>query len=259
MIKRLFALVIVTALAASACGSDATETADATSETTSGEMDVSEESSTTNSPSTTEVDQDFSGDDSGDFCKMVREFEENDLFDNFGPSIGPEFFEEVEALYGEVISIAPTEIRPDFEASLEGIREMGALFAKYEYNFLDENLGAEMDVLSTSTLDAPGERIEAYLEEVCGIEDEPEVDTPGALDGLLPEGLDPADLEGLEIDPDLAQSIFDGLGIDQELAVCLEEELGSEFDIDSAGADPSFLTKEICGTTILEIISGIGQ
>ena len=255
MIRRLWALAIVMTLAATACGSDSTDTA----ETTSTAAVLSEESSTTDSPSTTEVNADFSGDDSGDFCATAREFDENDPFDNVGLTMGPEFFEQAEELYGEVIPIAPDEIRPDFEALLDGIRELGGLFDKYDYNFFDANLGAEMDALDTTTLDASGERISVYLEEVCGIDPAIDVDTPGGLDGLLPEGIDPADLEGLDLDSDAAQSIFDSLGIDEELATCLSEEFGEDFDLDSAGADPSFMTQEVCGTTILEIISGIGQ
>jgi len=258
MIIRLWALAIVTALAAAACGSDGTDTA----ETTSTAPVTSDESSTADLPSTSKVDEDFSGDDSDDFCATAREFDENDPFDNVGLTMGPEFFEQAEELYGEVLSIAPDEIRPDFEASLDGIRQLGAILEKYNYNFFDEDLGAEMDALDTTTLDASGERISAYLEEVCGIDDALEVDTPGVLDGLLPEGIDPADLEGLadiELDSDAAQSIFDSLGIDEELATCLSEEFGDDFNLDSAGADPAFMTQEVCGTTILEIISGIGQ
>ena len=260
MMTRLWALAIVMALAASACGSDGTDTA----ETTSTAPALSDDSSTTDSPSTTEIDEDFSGEDSDDFCATAREFDENDPFDNVGLTMGPEFFEEAEDLYDEVIEIAPDEIRPDFEASLDGIRELGAILEKYDYNFFDENLGAEMDALDTTTLDASGERIGVYLEEVCGIDNALEVDTPAALDDLLPEGIDPADLEGLdlddlELDSNAAQSIFDSFGIDEELATCLSEEFGDDFDLDSAGADPSFMTQEVCGTTILEIISGIGQ
>jgi len=260
MMTRLWALAIVMALATTACGSDGTDTA----ETTSTAPVLSDESSTTDSPSTTEIDEDFSGEDSDDFCATAREFDENDPFDNVGLTMGPEFFEEAEELYGEVIEIAPDEIRPDFEASLDGIRELGAILEKYDYNLFDENLGAEMDALDTTTLDASGERIGVYLEEVCGIDNALEVDTPGALDDLLPEGIDPADLEGLdlddlELDSNAAQSIFDSFGIDEELATCLSEEFGDDFDLDSAGADPSFMTQEVCGTTILEIISGIGQ
>jgi hypothetical protein len=263
MITRLWALAIVMALAATACGSGGTDTA----ETTSTAPVPSEESSTTDSPSTTEIDEDFSGEDSGDFCAKAREFDENDPFDNVGLTLGPEFFEEAEELYGQVIAIAPDEIRPDFEASLDGIRELGALLDKYDYNFFDENLGAEMDALDTTTLDASGDRIGVYLEEVCGIDNALDVDTPGALDGLLPEGIDSADLEGLdladlediELDSNVAQSIFDSFGIDEELATCLSEEFGDDFDLESASGDPSFMTQEVCGTTILEIISGIGQ
>jgi len=260
MMTRLWALAIVMALAATACGSDGADTA----ETTSTAPVLSDESSTTDSPSTTEIDQDFSGEDSDDFCATAREFDENDPFDNVGLTMGPEFFEEAEELYGEVIEIAPDEIRPDFEASLDGIREFGAILEKYDYNFFDENLAAEMDALDTTTLDASGERIAVYLEEVCGIDNALEVDTPGALDDLLREGIDPADLEGLDLDDldldsNAAQSIFDSFGIDEELATCLSEEFGDDFDLESAGADQSFMTQEVCGTTILEIITGIGQ
>ncbi len=262
MIKRFWAILIVMTLAAAACGGDSTETADTTTS-----APVSDESDTTESPTTSESDEDFSGDDSGDFCETAREFEENDPFENLGPVMGPEFFQEAEEVFGEVISIAPDEIRPDFEASLGGIREMGAILKKYDYNFLDQNLGAEMDALDTTTIDAASDRIDEYLEDVCGIENALEVESPAGLDGLLPEGLDLEDLEGLdledldglEIDPETAQSIFDQFGIDEELAACLEQEFGSDFDFDSAGADPSFMTQEVCGTTIIEIISGIGQ
>ena len=260
MITRLWALAIVMALAATACGSGGTDTAETTSTTpVLGDDSSTTDSPTTDSPSTTEIDQDFSGDDSGDFCATAREFDENDPFDNVGLTMGPGFFERAEELYGEVIAIAPDEIRPDFEASLDGIREMGAILDEYDYNFFDENLGAEMDALDTTALDASGERISVYLEEVCGIDSALDVDTPGALDGLFPEGIDPADLEGLDLDSNAAQSIFESFGIDEELATCLSEEFGEDFDLDSAGADPSFMTQEVCGTTILEIISGIGQ
>ena len=165
-----------------------------------------------------------------------------------------------------MISIAPAEIRDDFESSLDGVRQMGTIFEKYDYNFFDEALGGEMEALDTVALDASGERIDTYLKEVCGIDNMLEDETPDVLDGLLPEGIDPADLgidpadlEGLEINPDAAQAIFDQFGLDEELVACLEQELGSGLDLDSAATDPSFMTQEVCGTTILEIISGIGQ
>lgn len=277
MIKRLWALVTVTMVIATACGSDGTDTtttadtADTattaeTAETTTTSSELSEQSSTTGAPSTTEVDEDFSGDDSNEFCEKAREFDENEPFENVSLTIGPEFFEEAEELYGEVISIAPAEIRDDFESSLDGIRQMGTILEKYDYNFFDEALGAEMDALDTVALDASGQRIDTYLKEVCGIDNVLEDDTPDVLDGLLPEGIDPADLgidpadlEGLEINPDAAQAIFDQFGLDEELVACLEQELGSGLDLDSAATDPSFMTQEVCGTTILEIISGIGQ
>lgn len=263
MSTKFCVLGIVIMLTTTACGSDGTEIA----ATASTEASASDEPSTTDTTSTTEVEEDFSGDDSADFCATAREFDENDPFDDVGLSMSPAFFEEAEELYSEVISIAPDEIRSDFETSLDGIRQMGALLEKYEYNFFDEELGAEMDALDTDALDASSDRIGAYLEEVCGIENALDVESPDALDGLIPEGLDPADLEGLdpadlediELDPDIAQNIFEALGIDAELAACLEQEFGSDFDLDAAGADPSFMTQEVCGTTILEIISGIGQ
>ena len=94
MKTRLWALAIVMALAAAACGSDGAGTVDTASDDTI--VGATDESSTTDSPDTTEVDppattdgdEGFSGSGSGDFCATAREFDENDPFDNVGLTMG---------------------------------------------------------------------------------------------------------------------------------------------------------------------------
>jgi hypothetical protein len=67
------------------------------------------------------------------------------------------------------------------------------------------------------------------------------------------------DLSGFHIESlskEQGREIMAALGISAEMAECLNRELGN---IDSAQADAALLTKPVCGTTLLEVISGIGQ
>ena len=259
MLLRLLAPFLLLALIAAGCGSDdSTETADTAAATTeasddSGADENTTEAPTTEAPTTTEVEN-FSGDDNSEFCRKAREFDENDPLESSSLLAGESFFDDAEAAFGEVIPIAPDDIKGDFETSLEGLRQMGEILATYDYDFFDDGLNAEMEALDTTEMDAAGERIAAYLEDVCGIENALEAD-PDDVGGIL-DGIDPTDLEDLDIDSDAAQALLEQFGIDEELAACLNEELGAEFDFESP--DPSFLTQEVCGTTILEIVSGFG-
>ena len=271
---RALGVLLMLALVAAACGDDdsSTETTAATSDDSDDGDNGSDDSGSDDSgsdepmddsdsdePMDDEGDEDesFSGDDNSDFCQTAREFDENNPLDDSSPLEGEAFFDAAEDAFGQVIPIAPNDIKGDFEISLDGIREMRAIVEKYDYNFFDEGLATEFDALDTSAMDAAGDRIGQYLEDVCGIEQAFAPDDDPATSGIVPPGIDPDALD--DIDPDVAQAIFDSFGIDEETAACLTEEFGGDFDIESAMADPSFLTQPVCGTTLLEIMSGVGQ
>ena len=109
-----------------------------------------------------------------------------------------------------------------------------------------------METLDGGTVEDAGIRIEAYLRDACGIDvaavDEVEIDDIPAL------GLDDDALAGLsEIGPEEAALLLGQLNLDPELQSCLFEKLPEL----TASQDPAILTQEICGTTLLDILSGL--
>lgn len=257
MIKKIVGLLLALALTAGACESadSSTDTSDTGAAAT--QTDESNEAPNDDSGNDKTADDDdtetFSGDDNSEFCKVAREFDENDPFENSAIP-DEEFFNAAEALWNDVLDIAPSDIKGDFETTLSSLQDFKGIMEKYDYEFFDEDLIVELDALDSTASDAAGARISAYLEDVCGI--------VGGLDAgdddtgfELPDGLDAESLEN--IDPAAVEGIFDALGVDAETAACLNEEFGDDFDLENP--DLSILTEPVCGTTLMEIITNIGQ
>ena len=192
-----------------------------------------------------------------DFCDLSRELDEADPFGD-ELNFNEDFFDEVDDILGRLISTAPSEIRGDMEVTRDGIRDFVEILEEYDFNIFDPELGAAMEDLDSDELDAAGDRITEFLESECGITD----DDSDSGDGAFGDPGDDAsfeelfgDLEGLDDESSLTQAMMVLLGVDEETAKCLSEELG-EFDTDDP--DPELLTKEVCGTTLLEIMTGVG-
>ncbi|MGI9608311.1 MAG: hypothetical protein ACR2P0_19430 [Acidimicrobiales bacterium] len=243
--RYIRAVFVVLALIGASCGGD--DEVESSTDTAA----VADDATTTAAPAETTTTEapDFDGDSGGDFCTLAREFEENDPLANSSILDGAQFFDDVEALYSEVLPASPDEIRPDFELTRDTMREMRSILESVNYNMLDASIEADLEAIDTSGLDAADARISAYLLDVCGIERA----VGPATDGAIPLP-DPADFE--DLDPAAADGILEALGISPELAECLNEELGGDFDFENL--DPTTMTTEICGTTFLEILTGIG-
>ncbi len=194
----------------------------------------------------------------GDFCAIAAELEANDPFEDLSFFDGADFFDAASGLWDQVGASAPPELQGDVATVAAGLDDLQGLLEQYDYDFFNEELGAAMATLDTSEMDAAGESIETYVSDVCGIElntgssagdDGPTTD-PGGLEDLVGD----LDLENFnpENTADVLAQIF---GVDQELAECLAEEFG---DFDPENIDSSTLTQEVCGTTLLEVVSGIG-
>ncbi len=255
IVKYVVGLLMSLALIAGACEGDDTSVGDSTSSAESATESDSSEAGTPPEDAAPEVDppadEEFSGDGNGEFCLRARGFRENGPIVTSSPLDGPEFFDEVEQEWAEVLEIAPSEIKGEFETTLAGFRDMRALMEEFDYNVFDEGFAAGFGAMDTSEFDAAGVRIGAYLEEVCGIAQNSDQPGPGMI---FPEGIDPEALEN--ISPETVQGLFDQLGIDQETAECLAEEFGTDFDMENP--DISLLTQEVCGTTLMEIITNLG-
>lgn len=218
--------------------------------------DMADEPTTAPEPTPTAATTDaFSGAGSGDFCEVARQLNESDPFED--ETLGlftEEFFTVVLDLYGNILAIAPDEIRPDLELTLAAFQQMADLAAQFEYNVFDPAFGEAMEQVDTAALDAAAARIDAYLLEVCGVDTSADIDTDDTIltpdEDLLDdlENLDPTDAAALN---ELFLSQFN---ISPELAQCLADELG---DIAEAAEDPSILNQPVCGTTLLQVISGL--
>lgn len=183
----------------------------------------------------------------GDFCDVARELTENDPTLGLSVLDGEEFFEAVDGIWSQVVPIVPAELSGDVQTITGQFAEMRQIAEQYDYDFTNPEFQAAMEALDTAASDAANENFDAYLENTCGVSRDSgtaSVPTDRIID------IDPEDLEN--IDPAALAAAF---GITPELAACLNDELGG---LDPANIDPSMLNEEVCGTTLLEILSGLG-
>lgn len=203
----------------------------------------------------------FSGADSGDFCRIARELDEDNPFED--PELAPfteEWFEATLDFYEQVEAIAPAEIRGDFVAIRGGLEQLADTAARFDYNLFDPALAQAIETIDTAELDEAGENIENYLLDVCGL-DISSLDSMDSTSGAdmpedMAEMLGGLDLENLS-DADVAalsQLLFSQLA-DPELQACLLENIDALL---AAAEDPNALNQEICGTTLFSIFAGLG-
>lgn len=203
-------------------------------------------------------DSSSSGGSVENFCDLAIELEANDPFgDDVGfDSFNADFFDRIDDVFGRISSAAPSAIKADTETMRSGFRDFADLLDEYDYNLFDPELGTAIEGLDTVELDAASERVNTYVEDECGID----LDGGGGDDsssGLTDDSAvqDLADdFSQLGDDPAAVAGFIEAFGIDEELAACLSEELGN---IDLENPDASILSKEVCGTTLLELITSL--
>lgn len=201
----------------------------------------------------------------GDFCSIAMQMELADPLQDLDFSDPEEFFTSAADLWSDIADVVPPELQGDaaiIQANLDDFLETGRQF---DFDITDPEFGAAMEQLDSAEMDAASERFDTYLSDVCGIDTGSDFeddfgDLGGGDDiGVADINIDPndledfGDLENLDSVAGVLQQVF---GIEQELAECLGEELGPEFDLDNPPAD--LITREVCGTTLLEVFSGIG-
>ena len=203
MRRSLLIVLLSASLGLAACGSDAAETGDgagsatteraapttvegqgspatdaapgdtepATVDTEPATVDTEPATADTESGSEdTEAGTEFSGADSEEFCARARSFEDAD------PAVIEAEWDEFETLIGDIVEAAPAEIAPDFEtvAATFGLlrtayeRAGWDLLAVYDVVEADPELLAAFEGTDPE-VEAAGARIDAYLDQVCGI------------------------------------------------------------------------------------------
>ncbi len=182
MRSSLLAVSAVAILTLSACGSDSDSSA-ADTTVAEGATDVATDSTDGGDETDTSVavDTEFSGDDSDTFCALAVQFDENDPTTELFTSDDPEQLKvdwaTAEDLISSLTAEAPAEIKPDFEILTAGFQQVGDLYEKYDWDFqaLGEAASTDPDVAAladTAEADAASDRVDAYLQQVCGIDTE---------------------------------------------------------------------------------------
>lgn len=215
-VKRLVALLVPAVLVLAACGGDddaATTTAPTPLATDAGEADGAS-------------DADEGADEAGsssDYCRLFREFEEEDPFDTFDDDSDfggfREAFGQAQVLLDRIQAIAPAEIRDDFATIAEGFGQLADALEDVDYNLfeLDESVFEGFD----ERFEEAGDRIDEYNERVCGISSDDFDDEPA-----------------ISVDPDAAfdeNSVRDlvaqqlaAIGLSSEQAACVAGKLDLE-------------------------------
>jgi len=195
--------------------------------------------------------------DRSDFCGVARQFASSNPFGDLA-AFDASAFAAIDEILTQAEDLAPPEIKDDVRVTRGAFNDFGALLEKYDFNFFDAELQVELEAMSTDALSDAGGRVSDYMRDECEInvggggdaQDPSSLPAPSAGDGLVDEL---SDVEG--IDPAIA-ALMQVLGVDAELAECLSVEF-EDFDMDSP--DPAMLSKEVCGTTLLEILSSLGS
>ena len=123
---------------------------------------------------------DFTGSDpDSEFCVAVRELDESDPFAD-GNVFDPDFFEMLDDFYAELQPIAPAELEGDI-TTIRGIfSEVGPILA--ENDLFSPEVEEALEILDDPALNESGERFDAYLSGVCGL------DTSQGGDGSVTAG-----------------------------------------------------------------------
>lgn len=241
--KRIIVAIAALGLLAAACGDD----------DGGGNAQSLEEALDGGSTTTGGDDGSFSGAGSDDFCEMAREVDETDPFESSDPDDIQAGFEEANRLIDEVIDRAPDEIRDDFETVAEGFRAFGEILEEHDWDLfaVPEEAAAELE---DSRFEEAADRIDRYMEEVCGIDSDTDGadvdldDAAGDFDGSIPENAD-------DVNAMLAQM----LGITEEQAACLNE-AGASIDADAEPDLSEFMSMfEDCDIDLMELGQNLGE
>lgn len=239
MTRWMLAMVAAVALFAAACGgdSDGDDTAPETSAVVADDGDDTTATTAAEAAEGTSAPKDdiqVSGDPNSEWCGLAASLQAQ--FDGVEADPFAFFSEEGMAMLNDAldqaVQVAPPEIRSDVALSRDSFAEIEALLQANDYDLLSIPQ-ADFEAIDQSSQVAAADRIEAYNEQVCGIES----------DGTTSSGTEePATDDGPSLgDSDAAVDAFvtgltGALPITEEQARCLADEL----DFASLAANGNF-------------------
>lgn len=249
--RLVVALLIAVAMIAAACGGSTDVLGGDDGVAAGDSADDSAGDGSSDDGSDDGSDDDGSSDDggpttvSGDFCSLAAEREAQETaFDNIDftdPAAIEAALNENRDLLAEAIAAAPDEIRGDLEVVQEDFDRVYQVFADANFDALALADVDDSVFDDSPESDAAGERIDAYILDVCGIDpDANETDTSG------PTG----DNQALVADALMA------FGFGAAESACLAEAVSlEEFQALSEGAVPDEILQRFidCGVSLEEL------
>jgi hypothetical protein len=269
--SKLLGVLIALIMIVAACGGSGDSSSDGNAISGAGGSSSNDDSTPSNDDSTPSNDDgtpsssDSGGSSGGDFCFLAADLEDADPFgDEFGfDAFNEEFFDRLDDTFDEIVDRSPPEIRADTETMRDGIADLGDILDEFGYDITDPGLITAFQTFDTSEFEAASDRVNDYAISECGIDldgsdpsddgaqpdDSGSITGPGAAQDLADTFSDLGD------NPQALQALMGIFGVDEETAECLIEELG---DFDFNNQDAAALTQEVCGTTLLALITGAG-
>ncbi|MEM9035905.1 MAG: hypothetical protein AAGA99_14560 [Actinomycetota bacterium] len=254
MRTRWSLLLIALALLVAACGGDSDDSGDEESSPSTVAVESGDDSSEA-APETTAGQAEVSGDPNSEWCQLARQTQDQlDLAvtDPFA-LFTPDGMNQLTGLLDMAVQAAPPEIRSDVASTRDSFGQLRTLLESYDYDFFSIPETEFDGAFDETALDQASSNIEAYNQQVCGITPEggdATTDTAPPADDGGDAPPPPASGEAVDL---FVQSLTQSLGISEEQARCLADELDIA-TILSEGGDPSNVVAE----GIFDVLSTCG-
>ncbi|HEY5664895.1 MAG TPA: hypothetical protein VIS05_12765 [Ilumatobacter sp.] len=184
------------------------------------------------------------GDPDSAWCDLARGVDDaSDRFDDIDitdPAAVEAAFDEMYERMLAALPAAPPELRDALEVSIEGFARLRAALVEVDWDFLVADL-AVLDELGDE-LDAAGDRIDRYNQDVCGmpVDDEPDTDD-GAFD------------PGAGTIGDQIVDLFVSVGFTQAEAECLFDNIDFTDPEATNDLDQIIPVFELCGIDLARL------
>ena len=106
-------------------------------------------------------------DPDSEFCVAARNIDVDDVLADDDP-FGAGLFEGLDGVYAELQPLAPAELEDDIVSIREFVAQIIPILQ--EGDILSPDTAAELEALNTAAVDESGERFDAYLTQVCGVD-----------------------------------------------------------------------------------------
>ncbi|MGB5760555.1 MAG: hypothetical protein WBM50_26810 [Acidimicrobiales bacterium] len=173
------------------------------------------------------------GESSAAFCSEAGRFIDDPSVTDVG-NVGPQFFADIDRRLARLVETAPAGVVADVEALRAGFVDSDRIFAEFDYETDDAGLAEALGRVDNQSMLTATENIRRFLGQECGTEG------GGAVDSA-------------QVD-----DIVEAFGVDRSLAECINVELGDVANIDSSELTPELLSRPVCGTSLLAILSAGG-